>query len=190
MDGVKVYGNYFYAKVDAIGKVLQSSDRRRPAADAPPTPTPRRRTPRSRRRRPSPRRESPPRRPVAGTHGPDLSVAAATRRPSARLPSEGSLVPTSLFLAFLQWGGRTHFVLALLQQIPEAFDEAISELDSLGLTRLAASSTILLKLSGLVHVWLKYLFIVMVCFISSGSLKTAYLRFFGTLEPPNPIGSS
>jgi hypothetical protein len=58
------------------------------------------------------------------------------------------------------------------------------------LTRLAASSTILLKLSGLVHVWLKYLYIVMVCFISSGSLKTAYLRFFGTLEQPNPIGSS
>ncbi|XP_047045855.1 very-long-chain (3R)-3-hydroxyacyl-CoA dehydratase 2-like isoform X1 [Lolium rigidum] len=29
------------------------------------------------------------------------------------------LVPTSPFLAFLQWGGRTHFVLALLRQIPE-----------------------------------------------------------------------
>ncbi|XP_051206687.1 uncharacterized protein [Lolium perenne] len=29
------------------------------------------------------------------------------------------LVPTSPFLAFLQWGGRTHFVLALLQQVPE-----------------------------------------------------------------------
>jgi hypothetical protein len=28
-------------------------------------------------------------------------------------------VPTSPFLAFLQWGGRTHFVLALLQQVPE-----------------------------------------------------------------------
>ncbi|KAF6996206.1 hypothetical protein CFC21_012574 [Triticum aestivum] len=29
------------------------------------------------------------------------------------------LVPTSPFLAFLQWGGRTHFILALLRQIPE-----------------------------------------------------------------------
>ncbi|KAI5019138.1 hypothetical protein ZWY2020_044026 [Hordeum vulgare] len=32
------------------------------------------------------------------------------------------LVPTSPFLAFLQWGGRTHFVLALLRQIPEVQD--------------------------------------------------------------------
>ncbi|KAL6609848.1 hypothetical protein ACP70R_039817 [Stipagrostis hirtigluma subsp. patula] len=29
------------------------------------------------------------------------------------------LVPTSPLLAFLQWGGRTHFVLALVRQIPE-----------------------------------------------------------------------
>ncbi|KAF6990496.1 hypothetical protein CFC21_007680 [Triticum aestivum] len=29
------------------------------------------------------------------------------------------LVPTSPFLVFLQWGGRTHFILALLRQTPE-----------------------------------------------------------------------
>ncbi|PNT71108.1 hypothetical protein BRADI_2g23200v3 [Brachypodium distachyon] len=48
-----------------------------------------------------------------------LPVSASARSAYAVAGDLIWLVPTSPFLAFLQWGGRTHFVLALLRQIPE-----------------------------------------------------------------------
>jgi len=42
---------------------------------------------------------------------------------------DAGLVPTAPLLAFLQWGGRTHFVLAVVRQIPEvrSFDGLIND---------------------------------------------------------------